>query len=159
VSRLSLIGLCVLLGFALVADTGCMKCGSDLSQKIAEKAVEKGIEGATGGKLKVDAGGDVDISGLPEMLRYPGAKALGRWSMSGDKGTGATYTFETADPKQAVVAFYKKALAGWKSSAEMESEGNTMLVYVSSDEKESAAITIGTEDAKTTLNIIYSKKQ
>lgn len=154
-SRLSLIGLCVVLGFALVANTGCMKC----SDKIAEQAVEKAVQGATGGKAAIDVGSDVDISGLPVAMRYPGAKATGRMSMSGEKGTGGTYTFEIADPKQAVVDFYKKALAGWKSQAEMENDGNTMLVYVSSDEKESAAITVGTEDAKTTLNIIYSKKQ
>jgi hypothetical protein len=155
VSRLSLIGLCAVLGFALVASVGCMKCGD----KIAENAVEKAIEGATGGKGSIDVGSNVDISGLPEIMRYPGAKATGRMSMTGDKGTGATYTFETADAKQAVVDFYKKAMAGWKTSAEMESDGNTMLVYVSTDEKESAAITVGVEDAKTTFNIIYSKKQ
>ncbi|MBM3331370.1 hypothetical protein FJY68_05890 [candidate division WOR-3 bacterium] len=152
--------LCLALGFLVVAGIGCMKCGQGVSQKIAEKAIEGAVEKATGGKANIDVGSNVDLSGLPEFLRYPGAVAKSRWAMSNEGTTGTAYSFEIPDPTAAVVDFYKKALAGWKNASTMENDEATVLVYSTEDEKQSAAVTVGKdkESGKTLLTLLYTKK-
>lgn len=149
---------CLLTSFAVVASFSCRNA----SQAAAKKIVEKTIEGATGGKANVDLGalGNVDISGLPEALRYPGAKAVGRFSGSDTSGQGAAYVFETTDPAASVTAFYTKALAGWKSSMQMQTDNGTVMGYASADDKQSAVITVATDAAKktTSLTIVYGAK-
>ena len=154
------IALCLALGFVLVAGFGCMKCGQNVSQKIAEKAMEGAVEKATGGKANIDVGSNVDLSGLPAFLHYPGAVAKARWSMSGKEGTGTVYTFETKDPAASVADFYKKALAGWKNSSTMESGEAIIMSYGTETEKEFVTLTISKEkDSNTTsLTLLYSKK-
>ena len=159
-SKVSLVALCLVLSFAVVTGVGCMKCGQDVSMKVAEKAVEGAVEKATGGKANVDVGSNVDLSGLPAFLHYPSAIAKARWSMSKEGTTGTVYTFETKDPTTAVIGFYKKALAGWKNSSTMESEGATVLVYGTENEKEFVTLTVNKEKESnmTSLTLLYSKK-
>jgi hypothetical protein len=154
------IALCLALGFVVVAGFGCMKCGQNVSQKIAEKAIEGAVDKATGGKANIDVGGNVDLSGLPAFLHYPGATAKARWSMSGKEGTGTVYTFETKDPAASIADFYKKALAGWKNSSTMESGEAIIMSYGTETEKEFVTLTISKEkDSNTTsLTLLYSKK-
>jgi hypothetical protein len=154
------IALCLALGFVVVAGFGCMKCGQDVSQKLAEKAIEGAVNKTTGGKANIDVGSNVDLSGLPEFLRYPGAAAKARWSMSKEGTTGTVYTFETADAVKAVVDFYKKALAGWKNSSTMENGDATIMSFGTENEKEFVTLTVSREkDANTTsLTLLYSKK-
>jgi hypothetical protein len=150
---------CLFLSLAMVASFSCRKASESVAKKIAEKA----IEGASGGKAKVDLGatGNIDISGLPETIRYPGAKAIGKFSVSGEEGKGTSYIFETADPAGNVTAFYKKALTGWKTSMTMESENGVVMGYATPDEKQSAIITVAADEkkSKTTVSIIYTTKQ
>ena len=152
--------LCLALGFVVVTGFGCMKCGQNVSQKIAEKAIEGAVNKATGGKANIDVGSNVDLSGLPAFLHYPGAAAKARWSMSGKEGTGTVYTFETNDPTASVIDFYKKALAGWKNSSTMESGDATVMSYGTENEKEFVTLTVSKEkDSNTTsLTLLYSKK-
>jgi hypothetical protein len=154
------IALCLALGFVVVAGFGCMKCGQDVSQKIAEKAIEGAVDKASGGKTSIDVGSNVDLSGLPAFLRYPGATAKARWSMSGKEGTGTVYTFETKDAAASIADFYKKALAGWKNSSTMESDGATIMSYGTENEKEFVTVTVSKEKDSdvTSLTLLYSKK-
>ncbi len=145
----------LLFVFVATTETGCKGCG----EKIAQRAVEKAVEGATGGKLDLDTGSSIDISGLPEFLRYPGAKAKASWTMTTDEGEGTSYVFETTDPRPTVVAFYKKALESWKSRSTMEGDEATVLIYGSADEKQFATITVGTDDGKTSLSILFVKNK
>jgi hypothetical protein len=160
VSKVSLLALCAVLSLVMVVDVNCMKCGQDVTKKLAEKAVEGAVNKATGGKADIDVGGSVDLSSLPATLRYPGATAKSRWSMNDNGQTGTVYAFETADPAASVVDFYKKALAGWKNASTMESGDATILVYGTADEKEMATVTVSrAKDATTTsLTLLYSKK-
>ena len=159
-SKVSLIALCVALSLVVVVNVNCMKCGQDVTQKLTEKAVEGAVNKATGGKADIDVGSNVDVSGLPVTLRYPGATAKSRWAMSGQDGTGTVYAFETADPAASVVDYYKKALAGWKNASTMESGDATILIYGTEDEKEMATVTVSRDkDANvTSLTLLYSKK-
>ena len=74
------IALCLALGFVVVTGFGCMKCGQNVSQKIAEKAIEGAVNKASGGKANIDVGSNVDLSALPATLRYPNATAKARWA-------------------------------------------------------------------------------
>lgn len=160
-SRASVIGLCLALSFVVAIGVGCAKCGKDVSQKIAEKAIEGAVDKATGGRASIDVGSNVDLSGLPATLHYPGANAKARWSNSSKEGTGTVYTFETKDPTASVIDFYKKALAGWKNSSTMESGDATVLVYGTEDEKQSVALTVTKEKDSnlTSFTLLYSKKE
>lgn len=159
-SRTSLIALCLVPSFVVVIGVGCMKCGEGVSRKMTEKAVEGAVEKATGGKANIDVGSNVDLSGLPAFLHYPGAVAKARWSMSQEGTTGTVYTFETKDPATAVIEFYTKALAGWKNSSTMQNEDATVLVYGTEDEGEFVTLTVAKEEDSnmTSLNLLYSKK-
>lgn len=152
--RLTAILVAVLLVFVAASNSGCKGCAS----KVAEQAMEKAVETASGGKADIDVGSNIDVSGLPEALRYPGAAAKASWTMAGEDGSGTAYTFETADPRATVVTHYKNALAGWKSKMSSETEEATILSYGSADEKEFATVTVGTSDNKTTLTVLYIKK-
>ncbi|OYD14805.1 hypothetical protein CH330_06530 [candidate division WOR-3 bacterium JGI_Cruoil_03_51_56] len=144
-----------------MVDTGCMKCGSKTAEKMTEKAMEKAIEKSSGGKAKVDIGKNVDLSDLPAFLRYPGAKGIGRWSMSGEEGKGTVYTLQTGDPGGKVVDWYKASLtgAGWKQGSQIETEKGTTLIYGTSDKKQMATVTVGTEDKKTTVAVMYTQSK
>jgi len=154
------IALCLALGFVAVTGFGCMKCGQGVSQKIAEKAIEGAVNKTSGGRANIDVGSNVDLSGLPAFLRYPGATAKARWSMSGKEGTGTVYSFETKDPAASIADFYKKALAGWKNSSTMESDEATIMSYGTENEKEFVTLTISKEkdSEATSLTLLYSKK-
>lgn len=159
-SKTGLMALCLVLGFVVVTGVGCMKCGQNVSQKIAEKAIENAVSKTTGGKASIQVGSSVDLSGLPGFLQYPGAAAKGRWSMSNKEGSGTVYTFLTNDPAASVIDFYKKALAGWKNASSMESGEATILVYGTEDEKQAVTITVtkDKESNETSLTLLYTKK-
>jgi hypothetical protein len=154
------IALCLALGFVVVTGFGCMKCGQNVSQKIAEKAIEGAVNKTTGGRANIDVGTNVDLSGLPAFLYYPGAIAKARWSMSGNEGTGTVYSFETKDPAASTADFYRKALVGWKNSSTMENDEAIIMSYGTENEKEFVTLTISKEkDSNTTsLTLLYSKK-
>lgn len=154
--NLSLVALALAFGLMLMANVGCMKCG----ENIAERALEKAVEAGSGGKAKIDIGGNVDLSDLPAFLRYPGAKGQSKWSMSGEEGTGTVYALESGDPLKKVVDWYKSSLsgAGWKQGSQMETTDSTMLLYGSPDEKQMATVTIASEDKQTTIVVMYGTK-
>lgn len=151
--RYAVILTTVVFTLILVSNTGCMKCGEKASEQVAERMIEQ----ASGGKVKADVG-TVDISDLPQHLRYPNAVAKAKWQANTEDGAGTMWAFETQDPRPQVVQFYKNALASWKSSLTSETQEMTMLMYASPDEKEFVAINVTTQDKGTALQITYTKK-
>lgn len=147
--------LAVVISVVLVIfEPGCMKC----SEKAGEKIVEQSIKQATGGKAKVDVG-SVDISALPENLRYPNAVAKGKFEIASEDGRGINWNFETTDPAGQVVEFYKNALSSWKRSATSETPEVTTMIFGSPDEKEMVIVAVGKEEGgKTTLNLTHIEK-
>jgi hypothetical protein len=150
--------LVLLLGLMVAVNVGCMKCGEKAMERAFEKGLETAIEKGSGGKADVDVGKDVDLSELPDALRYPGAKGVGKWSMSTEEGTGTSFMLETNNTKQQVKDWYLSSMtgAGYKKAMEMETgDGIVMMFKKEGDEKASATITIGTEDDKTTISVLY----
>jgi hypothetical protein len=155
-SRAGLIVLLLMLGLVLVVGTSCTRCG----KSVAEQAVESAVEKATGGRADIDVGGSIDLSGLPAFLHYPGATAKARWGASDKGATGTVYAFETKDPAESVIDFYRKALAGWKNLSTMQSGDATVLVYGSEDDMESVTVTVSRDDDQktTSLTLLYAVK-
>ena len=157
--KISIAVFVLMLGAVMTANIGCMVCGEGLTEKIAEKAMEKAVEAGSGGKAKIDVGGKVDMSGLPGYLHYPGVTAKGKFSMSGGsgEGRGTVWALETADPQQKVIDWYKKSLEGkgWKQGATMETGEGMMLMYAGPDEKEVATIVLSAEDGKTVIALTH----
>ena len=154
-NRLSIAAMVLALGAVVVLSTGCGNVSEKVATEVAERATEIAVEKETGEKVKLDASGDVDISALPEFLRYPGAKATSKLSMSTGEGEGTVWGLETADSRTQVGEWYRAQLAGkgWTKISEMEAGESVMLNYQSADEKEKMALVAVTEDGKTTISL------
>jgi len=159
-SRFGSVALVLVLGAVVAFSAGCMKCGSDLAERAAERMTEEIVENETGENVKVDAGSAVDLAGMPAFMRYPGAKGIGKFSISTDEGDGTVWTLETSDARAKVGEWYVGAFegAGWKKAAEMEAGESLMLMWTTSDEKESATLMLLDEDAKTSISLTHAKK-
>jgi hypothetical protein len=153
--KLSIAVFTLALCAMVVAGVGCMKCG----ESIAEKATEKAVEAASGGKVKVDAG-VTDMSDLPGFLRYPGVKAVGKMSVATEEGHGTVWSLESGDLIGNIVDWYRAALKtqGWKTGAEVQTGKGTMLVGASADEKETVSILLSWGEDKTTISLTHVRK-
>lgn len=158
--KLSCLALASVLAVAVVVNTGCMKCGENMAKKVSEEALEAAVEKASGGKADIDVSGNIDISGVPEFARYPGAKATTKWSLSADEGTGTVYALETADEKGKVTEWYRASLAAsnWKQAAVLETGDGTSFTYASGDEKQVVNVVIAAEKGGSTITVMVSTK-
>jgi len=97
---------------------------------------------------------------LPAFLRYPGVAATTR-PMNYYSGTCIEYSFQTTDSIAAVVAFYRKALAGWQEVRAPGPQDGTAIFYRSRDGKQHVsgwAVRIGPRDsAMTSLSLLYQR--
>ena len=155
----SLIILSLILSLSLVVTLQCKRPGERLAEKLLEKQIERG----TGGKATVDLGSGVDLSGLPDAFRYPGARGVSRVQYAEDKekGSGAMYVMFSPDPRDRVAAHYRQALSGWKQILAMDMTDGTQLVYQSGSEKQHISVTLTTEKDKgggTNIAVIYHSK-
>lgn len=142
-------------GLLLFTHTGCMKCGED----IAERALERAVEQATGGQVDIGRGTAVDVSDLPGFLRYPGAKPTGRFSVTESGVTGTTYAFESGDDAGKVVSWFQSSAnsQGWKEVMKMDTGEGAVLNLMSPDEKSNATVGVSIESDKTTIVVLYSR--
>jgi len=152
--------LVLALGFVVSVEVGCMKCGENIAERVAEEAAEAIVESRTGENVEIDAAGEVDISGLAEFLRYPGAKATGKVSMSSPEGKGTVWTLETADAVAKTGEWYRAAFAGqgWDEKGEMETGESLMLMRTTQGDKEAVTVLIASDDGKTTISITHLLK-
>ena len=153
-----------LMAFVLISGLAVLVyggCGKETAEKAAEKAIEAAIESKTGHDAEVDLGGDVDISALPEFLRYPGAKGMSRWSGSDEGGEGTAIVLETGDSQEKVIEWYKKHLsdAGWTQASMMQVQGGTLLGYVAENEQKGVGVTVNSEGGKTHMTIVLGQQK
>jgi len=133
-----------------------------VSETVAEKVTEKALE-ATTGTSQVDFaadGGAVDISAMPEWLRYPGATGKAHVASAPDatSGGGDMWMMQTADPLPAVKAWYQKALSTWQQQVATETAEAVLFVAQSPSGDASVSVTISKEtDGPTTVTIMHSK--
>jgi len=150
-------GLAVLvLVLTLVVTAGCSGRPS-AGKRIAEKQMGKVLDRGGAGHTEVDLGsrGGVDLTGLPEEFRQPGAVGIGHVGGGDASGETNTYILQTDETPGAVIAGYRQRLAGWKQIAFMTSPNATSIDYESPDGLRHAAVLVGTErrSGKTNINI------
>jgi hypothetical protein len=155
----ALAALVLVLGLVLAA--GCSR-GTSAGKQLAERQMEKALEQGGAKHADVDLGGDrgVDLSGLPEEFRQPGAVGIGHVGGGDASGKTDTYILQTNESPGAVLAGYKQRMAGWKQLAFMESPAATSINYESPDGQRQASVLIGTErrSGKTNISISLTGK-
>ena len=147
---------------AVILGTGCSGGSSEKDAKAdAERRMGEALSQGSAGKTKVDLGskGSVDLSGLPEELRYPGARAVAHTSNAGPAG-GEMYVMQTDDPPSAVADYYKKQLASWKQVHAFETPKMTTLVYQTDEGARQVSVITGPDrkTGKTNLSVTFTKK-
>jgi len=157
--RASIVALVLVLGLVVAVNVGCMKCGEKAMEEAFEEGLETAIEKGSGGKVDVDVGKEVDLSELPGALKYPGAKGVGKWSVSTEDGSGTNFMLETNNTKEQVKDWYISSLtgAGYKKAMEMDTgDGLVMMFNKEGDDKTAVTVTVATEDGKTTISVLHA---
>ncbi|UCG43291.1 MAG: hypothetical protein JSU73_01340 [candidate division WOR-3 bacterium] len=158
--RLSTAIMVLVLGSAGVLSTGCGGADNEAAIDAAERTAEAMAEKATGEKVDIEASGEVDMSALPEFLRIPGAKAIGKVAMSTSEGKGTVWTLETSEPAKPVWEWYRAQLTGqgWTKVSELETTESMMLNFKTADETQTVAILVTEAGGLTTISLTHAMK-
>lgn len=110
------------------------------------------------GEVYIGMVGDVDLTGLPKKLVYPGAKPTARYGKYEKPRWGCSYNFETNDQPDAIWSYYHKLLAGWTLAQENEvKEWNYKFeTYVAKDDKEVVQVNVTRREGKTYIVINHT---
>ena len=156
--RLSTAMMVLALGFVVVLSTGCG--GEKAATSVAEDVTEKVVEQATGEKVDIEASGDVDMSDLPESMRYPAATAKGKVAVSTSEGEGTVWTMEVNEPAKPVFDWYRAHLTGqgWTKVSELETAESWMVNFKSKDETQSVAILLTEAGGVSTISLTHAMK-
>jgi hypothetical protein len=161
---MSWIPLAVVLASAVVITAGCSKDSGD-KQPVAERMGERMMEKALsqgGEKVKVELGDkrSIDLTGLPETLRYPGAEPIGHVAGAEPGTNSETFVLQTSDVMSDVIAFYKSALTDYQLTSHMESPQMVTMAYTTRDGKSQVGLVIGSrnQSGKTSMNVTVTSK-
>lgn len=99
----------------------------------------------------------VDISALPEFLRYPGAVATEKLDVSTSDSRGTVWTLISGDTQEAISAWYVASVekAGWVKSAAAR---GTMLEWDNKEKTETIKLLAYGKDGKTAISITHGLK-
>lgn len=173
--RLSMIrasGALLMTGSLVLGGAACSK----LSDKAADKFVEKGIEAAGGGdvdinsddgsfKMETEDGsmsfGTGEIpENWPDDVPFPdGFEADGSWSTSSDGSDSIMVTGATSKSAKDAIAFYKDKMSNWDIDGETSftSDGVMLTVNFSNDDRTlNVTATESDGDDGTQMTISYS---
>lgn len=102
----------------------------------------------------------VDISTLPEFLRYPGAKATERIALSTSDSKGTVWTLITSDPADQVSDWYRLSAekAGWSLAPEKPAGQIRLLEWENAEKTETVKITFYPKDGNTAISIAHGLK-
>ncbi len=122
------------------------------------------------GRLKISKEGkdgleSVEIGGqvkLPSwMPKYPGVEMKGIGAMRSDKeGDGGMFTFETSDPADKILAFYKEGLekSGFKADESAQVAAGASVLMMKSDHDGGATVTITPGSGHSNVTVLYGRK-
>ena len=169
---------------ALLLALSGLACGF-LSDKVSEKVSEEVAEKATEAAIEHDQGGDANVNlqngnvsiktdqgsftvqngaklpdGFPsDVPLYPGAAVQSSAGSTTAEGQGFLITATSTDAPDKVIAFYKEKLAGtFQSKADMNMNGQLMLIYQTADEKRSVSISVNPEGTGSQLTLTTANK-
>ena len=100
----------------------------------------------------------VDISTLPEYLRYPGATATERVEINAEDSKGTSWTLVSADPRAQIEEWYRASVerAGWVKDPDGGKVG--MLEWVNAGKTETIKMMVYEKDGKTSISITQALK-
>jgi hypothetical protein len=100
----------------------------------------------------------VDISTLPEFLRYPGATATERMQLNTSDSKGTSWTLVSADPRTQIEARYQSSIEkqGWVKDPEGGKVG--MLEWIRPDKTETIKLLVYEKDGKANISITHGLK-
>ncbi|MBM3331775.1 hypothetical protein FJY68_07995 [candidate division WOR-3 bacterium] len=100
----------------------------------------------------------VDISTLPDYLRYPGATAVERMALNTEDSKGTSWTLVSADPRPQIEAWYQSSVekAGWARDPEGGKVG--MLEWINPDKTEVIKMLVYEKDGKSNISITQALK-
>jgi hypothetical protein len=100
----------------------------------------------------------VDISTLPEFLRYPGAVATERVKISTEDSNGTAWTLVSDDARAQVEDWYKASVekAGWVKDPDSRKVG--LLEWVNADKTETIKMMVYEKDGKSHISITHGLK-
>ncbi len=152
----------ILMAIAVFVAGITLSCCSPekMAENMAEKIIEKSIESEGGGDVDIDLSGKGKLpADFPKELKYPGAKVVGSFSINTGEGKGSSVAMETSASASRVVKHYKGLTKkGWKSEVAfsgMGEDGTEGSMLGLSKGNFSAMVTIGEEDGKTSIAVIY----
>uniref|UniRef100_A0A7C4CCW2 Uncharacterized protein n=1 Tax=candidate division WOR-3 bacterium TaxID=2052148 RepID=A0A7C4CCW2_UNCW3 len=99
----------------------------------------------------------IDMSTLPEFLRYPGAVATERIPVSTPAGTGTVWTLVTTDPIAQVSDWFRASAekAGWQKPPEMHAGQTQMLEWEKPDKSEVVKLMLYPKVGQTAISIAH----
>lgn len=115
------------------------------------------------GTVKIGAG----AGGKPPSWApvYPGAAPQTTFSLQGGDGASGSFQFTTKDSAKTVLSFYEKVLKENGFGITANFTGNTdtatggMMTAEDKATKRTVVVTVGTENAETTVNILFAAKK
>ena len=103
--------------------------------------------GGSGGK-------SVNLSGLPQTLRYPYAEAVSAAPGTFEGAPATVYSFTTNDPIPPVTEYYRTKLSGWKDYPVTAPLSGTAFGFTSPDNKRTIVVAVESgAGGKTNLTI------
>lgn len=122
------------------------------------------------GRLKISKEGkdgleSVEIGGqvkLPTwMPKYPDVEFKGIGAVSSDKeGDGGMFTFETGDPADKIISFYREGLEkrGFKADEGTHGGAGTAVLMMKSDADGGATVTVTPANGRSNVTVLYGRK-
>lgn len=100
----------------------------------------------------------VDISTLPEFLRYPAATASERMALSTSDSKGTSWLLVSSDPQAQVEEWYRASVekAGWVKDPAGNKVG--VLEWEKPDKTETIKLLVYEKDGKTNISITHGLK-
>jgi hypothetical protein len=100
----------------------------------------------------------VDISTLPEYLRYPGATATERMELNTEDSKGTSWLLASADPQDKVSEWYVASVEknGWVKDPAGGKVG--MLEWVNADKTQTLKLLVYEKDGKTNISFTHGLK-
>jgi len=134
--------VCILSFLTLAAAMFVAGCGKTSDQPAAKPA----------------AAPAVDVSTLPEFLRYPGAAAVELMALNTEDSKGTSWTLASADPQPQIEEWYRASVekAGWVKDPEGGKVG--MLEWIKPDKTEVIKMMVYEKDGKNNISITQALK-
>ena len=130
-----------------------------VAQDLMAASIEQQLDvGSRMARAQDPDGAGIDLSGLPEMMRYPGATGRAVLSSGEDGDQGGMYYLESSDSVDDVLGWYQHKLASWRRDAFVRLHDSTWIGFTRGSNK-TVNIIIGADGDRTRINVVYSVTQ